>query len=374
MATPDDQNLLSDDADETDSFPFPFNRAALLLALNGLREATDLAQLRAQTALLLDEIANPLGQLVPDQIGETVELSVGYLRGEVEQIAATLTLERARYYIDRLVRAIGEERRQPFSDINLNRWKERAYDDLLTDSLWLIDRRDSTGAHTADYWGNFVPQIPNQIMRRYTRRGEWVIDLFAGLGTSLIEGQRLGRNTLGVELQPTVAERARKLIEQEANPYDVVREVLEGDSATYNLNEALARYGQKSAQLLMLHPPYFDIIRFSDDARDLSNAPSVDLFLDMLGRVVENAAPLLDRGRFMALVIGDKYARGDWIPLGFLAMQAVMQRGFALKSIVVKNVDGTAGKRARRELWRYRALVGGFYVFKHEYLFLFRKQ
>ncbi len=374
MANPDDHGLLTDDADENDSFPFPFNQAALLTALNNLRDAADLHQLRTQAAALVQEIANPMGMLIPDQIGETVELTVGYLRGEIDQIAATLTLERARYYIDRLVRAIGEERRQPFSDINLNRWKEREYDDLITDSLWQIDRRDSTGAHTADYWGNFVPQIPNQIMRRYTRRGEWVIDLFAGLGTSLIEGQRLGRNTLGIELQPTVAARARALIEQEPNPYAVVREVLDGDSATYNLAEALAQHGQRSAQLLMLHPPYFDIIRFSDDSRDLSNAASVDQFLEMLGRVVEHAAPLLDKGRFMALVIGDKYARGDWIPLGFLAMQAVLQRGFALKSIVVKNVEGTAGKRARRELWRYRALVGGFYVFKHEYLFLFRKQ
>lgn len=27
----------------------------------------------------------------------------------------------------------------------------------------------------------------------------------------------------------------------------------------------------------------------------------------------------------------------------------------------------------QKELWRYRALAGGFYVFKHEYIFLFQK-
>jgi hypothetical protein len=56
-------------------------------------------------------------------------------------------------------------------------------------------------------------------------------------------------------------------------------------------------------------------------------------------------------------------------------MQEVQQRGFTLKSIIVKNFEEgrTAGKRNQKELWRYRALAGGFYIFKHEYIFLFQK-
>jgi hypothetical protein len=55
-------------------------------------------------------------------------------------------------------------------------------------------------------------------------------------------------------------------------------------------------------------------------------------------------------------------------------MQEVMQHGFTLKSIIVKNFDTTTGKRRQQELWRYRALVGGFYIFKHEYIFLLQKK
>jgi len=51
-------------------------------------------------------------------------------------------------------------------DIDLTRWKE--YSDLITDSLWLLGRRDNNGTHTPDYWGNFVPQIPHQATRRFT--------------------------------------------------------------------------------------------------------------------------------------------------------------------------------------------------------------
>jgi hypothetical protein len=55
-------------------------------------------------------------------------------------------------------------------------------------------------------------------------------------------------------------------------------------------------------------------------------------------------------------------------------MQEVLKCGFTLKSIIVKNFEETLGKRNQKDLWRYRALVGGFYIFKHEYIFLFKKK
>jgi hypothetical protein len=94
----------------------------------------------------------------------------------------------------------------------------------------------------------------------------------------------------------------------------------------------------------------------------------------MMKKVVENAAQVLDKGRYLALVIGDKYSGGEWIPLGFQTMNVVQECGFSLKSIIVKNFEETSGKRNQKELWKYRALVGGFYIFKHEYIFVFKKK
>jgi DNA modification methylase len=301
-----------------------------------------------------------------------VEFNQDYFLNELKQIVESLTLERATHYINRLIKGVSEIHTGAINDINLNRWKE--YDDIQTDSLWLIERRDSSGVHTAGYWGNFVPQIPYQMMKRYTKKGEWVLDTFAGSGTTLIEGQRLGRNTIGIELQSQMVDHARKLVSAEPNTHGVTIDVVEGDSATIDYKTLLAKHGQKSVQLVIMHPPYFDIIKFSDDMRDLSNASSTEKFLDMMGTSVENASQVLDKGRYLVLVIGDKYAKGDWIPLGFQTMNEVMKRGFSLKSIIVKNFEDTSGKRNQKGLWRYRALVGGFYIFKHEYIFLFKRR
>lgn len=347
------------------------DRARLLDALTSARGNPSTATLRRSINDLRTGVRAPGHILRARGTREVATFTPEFLDEELDQICGAQTLDRARYYVDRLIKSITEVRTSAINDINLNRWKE--YEDIHTDSLWLVANRERGGARSAKYWGNFVPQIPHQMMRRYTKAGEWVLDVFAGSGTSLIEGQRLGRNTIGIELQPQVARMARKAIASEPNAFDVTSQVVCGDSATIDARKLLKAHGQESAQLVIMHPPYFDIIKFSEDDRDLSNAPSVEAFLDTIGRVVDNVSPVLDKGRYLAVVIGDKYANGEWVPLGFRTMEVIQQRGFMLKSVIVKNFDQTAAKRQQKELWKYRALAGGFYVFKHEYIFVFKK-
>ncbi len=102
-----------------------------------------------------------------------------------------------------------------YNDIDLSKWQE--YTDINTDSLWIINRRDNSGAHSGSYHGNFVPQIPHQLFSRYTKKGDWILDPFAGSGTSLIEAQRMGRNSIGIDIQDSVVKEAQERIVAEKN-------------------------------------------------------------------------------------------------------------------------------------------------------------
>src|SRR5262249_23507076 len=158
----------------------------------------------------------------------------------------------------------------------------------------------------------------------------------------------------------------------------IITQVLTGDSSNFDaapslIAGALNKIGRESVQLAILHPPYHSIIKFSDREDDLSNCPSVDDFLQRFGRVVDVVDRFLDKERYLTLVIGDMYADSEWIPLGFYCMQEVMKRGYSLKSLVVKDMQGNRAKRNLENIWRYRALAGGFYIFKHEYVMFFRK-
>ncbi|GAB4304768.1 MAG: DNA methyltransferase [Myxococcota bacterium] len=351
------------------------NKERFLAFLDDLLNLSNLNEIKIKIYNIRGVIANSksdkIGLLNITANGDTMRVNHSFLQSEIEQILETHTIERTKYYIRRLKKSLSEVKTGKINDLNLNKWKE--YEDIITDSLWVLGKRDNSGAHTGDYWGNFIPQIPNQLLQRYTKRGEWVLDPFLGSGTTLIECRRLGRNGIGVELQEKVAKAAENLIANEINKHKVQTKVIVGDSTSLDFKESLRAAGVETVQFVIMHPPYWDIIKFSDDERDLSRAKGISGFLDMLGRVVDNSYDILDRGRYLALVIGDKYSKGEWIPLGFYCMQEVMKRGFLLKSVIVKNFDETKGKMNQKELWRYRALVGGFYVFKHEYIFLFQK-
>ncbi len=344
--------------------------------LTNLLDETDLKKIRSEIFKIKNDVlADTTKQslfITPNKNGQSIQMGRTYFNNELNQIIETLTLERTKYYISRLIKSLTQIKTGRINDINLNRWKE--YSDIITDSLWILDKRDTSGTHKASYWGNFIPQIPNQFLRRYTKKGDWVLDTFLGSGTTLIECKRLGRNGIGVELQEQVAKDTQTILKKEKKTSEAQTEVIIGDSTDIDYENLIDNYGIKKVQFLIMHPPYWDIIRFSEDKRDLSNAETVNDFLEKLMRVVDKTYPILEKKRYLALVLGDKYEKGEWIPLGFLAMQEILKRKYKLKSIIVKNFDETKAKRQQKELWRYRALVGGFYIFKHEYIFLFEKR
>lgn len=257
-----------------------------------------------------------------------------------------------------------------YNDIDPKKWRDYEY--ISTDSLWLIEKRDNSGAHAGDYHGNFVPQIPNQLFSRYTKKGDWILDPFMGSGTSIIEAQRMGRNSIGIELNTNVAEEAYSRITTEKNE-DCTFKIVSGDSRNINMETVLDSVGIKKLQFVIMHPPYWDIINFSDDPNDLSNANTLDSFLDSFGKVIDNTTSYLEKNRYCACVMGDKYANSQVIPLGFYCMNIFTKKGFLLKAILVKNFGETKGKANQQAIWRYRAITNDFYLFKHEYIFIFKK-
>lgn len=261
-----------------------------------------------------------------------------------------------------------------YSDINLKQWRD--YSHIKTDTLWEFPTRLREGGHSNEYHGNYIPQIAQQLYERFTKKGDVVLDLFFGSGTSGIEAINMQRRCIGVELKDDLAE----AVSEKFTPRELVTDVniICADSTTQLAKEKIqARLdvmGQKKAQFLVLHPPYDDIIKFSDKKEDLSNCSSTEEFYDLFEKVAKNGYDLLEKGRFAALIIGDKYSDSQIQPLGFECMRRMNNLGFITKSIIVKDIQGNEKAKGKTaNLWRYRALAGGFYIFKHEYIMIMQK-
>ena len=268
-----------------------------------------------------------------------------------------------------------------FNDFNMEKWKELT--DITTDSLWIINKRDNSGKHSNFYHGNFVPQIPQQLIKRYTKKNDLVIDPFLGSGTTAYECEKLERNFIGIDLNPEMINYVKSqffaendLIKKENNKNFF--EFIEGDSSNINtfikVDKIIKENNNEKAQLAILHPPYFDIIKFSDNKNDLSNANNINEFLIEFNNVIKNVKTILKKDGYLAIVIADKYSNSEWVPLGFYCMQEAQKEGLLLKSIVVKNMEGNRAKQNQEAIWRYRALNSDYYIFKHEYIFLFKNK
>jgi len=148
------------------------NKTRFMEILKRLLDIKDLSELKKKLLKLKVSLnstyRDTLGVLNIDTNGDTIEMRKKYLLQEIEQIENTLTIQRAKYYLQRLVKSITEKKTGKINDINLNRWKE--YEEIITDSLWIFDKRDTSGVHLVWYWGNFIPQIPYQLMLRYTEK------------------------------------------------------------------------------------------------------------------------------------------------------------------------------------------------------------
>lgn len=261
-----------------------------------------------------------------------------------------------------------------YSDINLKNWRD--YSHIKTDTLWEFPTRLKEGGHSNEYHGNYIPQLAQQLYERFTKKGDVVLDLFFGSGTSGIEAVNMQRRCIGVELKDDLAE----AVSQKFTPKQLVTDVnvICADSASELAKEKIqARLdvmGKKKAQFLVLHPPYDDIIKFSDKKEDLSNCSSTDEFYELFEKVAKNGYDLLEKGRFAALIIGDSYKNSQIQPLGFECMRRMNNLGFITKSIIVKDIQGNEKAKGKTaNLWRYRALAGGFYIFKHEYVMIMQK-
>lgn len=239
-----------------------------------------------------------------------------------------------------------------------------------TTSLWSFENRGKWAVHDSVYRGNWAPEVPRNLILKYSKRGEWVLDPFIGGGTTAIEAFLLGRNCVGFDISPaaiTLARRKLLALKKRAER----DEHLSKSSPTIRLHRKDARRMQaiptSSIQLVCAHPPYLDIIGYTrKDPADFSTITDPDRYVREMRKVSFEVFRCLKPGGVFCLLIGDVRRRGRFIPLGFKMLNALLD-GFEIDEIIIKRQHQCATTPF------YKSKNHSFLRLAHEYLFVLRK-
>ena len=243
--------------------------------------------------------------------------------------------------------------------------KERVKDDLevQTTTVWSFPNRGKWLTHSAKYRGNWAPQIPNNLIKLYSKEGDIVLDPMVGSGTTMIEAKSLGRKGIAFDIHPEVVKLAQ----------DACKFPLEQKHYEPNIEQGDARNLKSlkgdSVDLIVTHPPYLNIIKYGkkDVDGDLSAISSLTKFCDAIEKVAQECYRVLKPGKYCSILIGDTRRRRHYVPLAFSVMQRFLKVGFILKEDIIKVQHNCATTRY------WGAQDRDFLLIMHEHLFVFRK-
>ena len=99
---------------------------------------------------------------------------------------------------------------------------------------------------------------------------------------------------------------------------------------------AVVFVSDESIDLICTHPPYADIIKYSDGIDgDLSQLKVKD-FLEEMKKVAAESYRVLKKDKFCAVLMGDTRQKGCMIPMSFDVMKIFQDAGFTLKELIIK--------------------------------------
>ena len=202
--------------------------------------------------------------------------------------------------------------------------------------------------------------MPRNLLLRYSKPGDWILDQFMGSGTTLVEAKLLNRNAIGVDVNP----RSVSLSETNLNFK------CETQSRIYirkgNATD-LSFIRDNRIDFVCTHPPYANIIKYSSNVEgDISLLSEQDFFLAM-NKVAIEAYRVLKRKKYCAVMIGDIRVKGNVIPLGFNLIEIFLTVGFKLKEIIIKEQHNCKSTK------RWVGKNNNFLMLAHEYIFVFYK-
>ncbi len=231
-------------------------------------------------------------------------------------------------------------------------------------TVWSFARRGKWATHNSKYRGNWAPEVVRNLILRYSKEGDFLLDPMVGGGTTAVECKLLNRNLLAFDINPNAISLTSKALEFKCEYNPEIKAELH-DSRNLSILK------DESIDFILNHPPYVDIIKYSNKQieEDLSNIHNIDKFCDEIEKVAREFYRVLKKGKFCAVLIGDTRRNKMYQPLAFKVMQRFLKVGFELKEDIIKHQHNCKATG----FWVNKSKEYNFLLIMHEHLFIFQK-
>jgi hypothetical protein len=252
----------------------------------------------------------------------------------------------------------------------IKRWQPAHFREETT-TVWSFRQRGDWATHDGRYRGNWSPYIPRNVILKYSKPGEVVLDYFVDGGTTAVEAKLLGRRCVARDINPSAISMTIENLNfsvppsffGEALPHMFEPQVSVGDA------RALSDIRDATIDLVCAHPPYAGIIQYSTRIPGDLSMLSIGEFLTEMRKVAMESMRVLKPGGKCAILIGDARKDRRVVPIGFSTIGVFLEAGFGLRELVIKRQHNckTTG------FWYTRSIQHNFLLLAHEYLPIFEK-
>lgn len=226
-------------------------------------------------------------------------------------------------------------------------------------SMWSFKERGNWETHRGDYPGNCSPYVIKNLIIKYSKEDDIVLDQFVGSGTTLIESLLLGRKGIGIDINQKSLTITKSRISN-----------LKGNYRLVKANAIKLPICESEVDFICAHPPYMDIIKYSNDIPGDISLLTGQEFYSNIDLVAKESFRVLKNNKYCSIIIGDIRRKGIIEPVAFRVMQSFLNCGFKLKEIIIKEQHNCKST----EKWKEIAKRNNFLLIQHEYIFVFKKE
>jgi len=238
---------------------------------------------------------------------------------------------------------------------------------VFTTTLWeypsqhYVSKSGNPEQGDRDYVGATPSWVIWQLLQRYTRENDLVIDPMCGSGTTIDVANDLNRRAMGFDL----------------SPHEDRSDIVPADARRVPLDD-------NAADFVFIDPPYSTHIDYSDHQEcigklDAGGPDGGRAYYDAMEQVIHEMHRVLKPNRYLGLYVSDSWRKrkkgdpgkgtGVFMPIGFELFAILRKRFLPIDIIAVARHNAKLGKGN----WHKAAEEGNFFLRGFNYLFVMKK-